>query len=135
MMMSIEGETTRIAKWRMQREVKAEKIKLLWADIERTQEQYADLGARDSEPDQALQGMVFGMSYRIPVSISKSPKQYFMYAKERSDNDEQEQLNQCAKEFSRLLREIKKEWKWFDHQPIPETLTEFLKEKCWRFHM
>jgi hypothetical protein len=135
MMMSIEGETTRIAKWRMQREVKAEKIKLLWADIERTQEQYSDLGASDSETDRALQGMVFGMSCEIPVSIPKSPKQYLMFANKRSENDEQEQLNQCAKEFNRLLKEIKKEWKWFDRQPIPDTLTEFLKEKCWRFEM
>ena len=124
-----------IAQWRMQREVKAEKIKLLWGKIERTQEQYADLGARDSETDRALQGMVFGMSYRIPVSISKSPKQYLLVANKRSNNDEQEQLNQCAKEFSRLLSVMKKEWKWFDYQPVPETLTEFLKEKCWRFHL
>jgi hypothetical protein len=135
MMMSIEVETTRIAKWRMQREVKAEKIKLLWAEIERTQEQYSELGARDSETDRALQGMVFGMSCEIPVSIPKSPKQYLLVVNKRSDNDEQEQLNQCAKEFSRLLREIKKVWRWFDHQQVPETLTEFLKEKCWRFHM
>ncbi len=134
-MMSIEVETTRIAKWRMQREVKAEKIKLLWAEIERTQEQYSELGARDSETDRALQGMVFGMSCEIPVSIPKSPKQYLLVVNKRSDNDEQEQLNQCAKEFSRLLREIKKVWRWFDHQQVPETLTEFLKEKCWRFHM
>ena len=134
-MMSIEVETTRIAQWRMHREVKAEKIKLLWAEIERTQEQYSELGARDSETDRALQGMVFGMSCEIPVSIPKSPKQYLMFANKRSDKYEQEQLNQCAKEFNRLLRDMKKEWKWFDRQPVPETLSEFLKEKCWRFHL
>ena len=134
-MMSIEVETNRIAQWQMQREVKAEKIKLLWGEIERTQEQYADLGARDSETDRALQGMVFGMSCEIPVSIPKSPKQYLLVGNKRSDKYEQEQLNQCAKEFNRLLKEMKKEWKWFDCQPLPETLTEFLKEKCWRFQM
>ena len=132
--MSTNEETNRISKWRMQSDVKAEKIKLLWMDIERTQSQYAYLGANDSETDRVLQGIVYGMSCDIPVAIPKSPKQYLLFTNKSSDIEGKEQLNQCAQNFHRLLKEIKKEWKWFDHQPIPETLTEFLKEKCWRFH-
>ena len=132
--MSMDVETTRIAQWRMQRDVKAEKIKLLWAEIQRTQEHYSYLGANDSETDRLLQGIVYGMSCEIPVAIPKSPKQYLLFTNKSSDIEGKEQLNQCAQDFHRLLKEIKKEWKWFDHQPIPETLTEFLKEKCWRFH-
>jgi hypothetical protein len=131
--MSMDVETTRIAQWRMQRDVKVAMIKLHWAEIQKTQEQYAYLGANDSETDRLLQGIVYGISCEIPVTIPKSPKQYLLSVNS-SDIEEIEQLKQCAQVFHQVLREIKKEWKWFDHQPIPETLTEFLKEKCWRFH-
>ncbi len=132
--MSTKVETNRISKWQMQSDVKAEKIKLLWADIQRTQEQYAYLGAKDSETDRVLQGIVYGMSCDIPVAIPKSPKQYLLFFNKSSNIEEKEQLNQCAQDFHRLLNEMKKEWMWFDRLPIPESLSEFLKEKCWRFH-
>lgn len=132
--MSTKVEANRISKWQMQSDVKAEKIKLLWADIQRTQEQYASLGANDSETDRVLQGIVYGMSCDIPVAIPKYPKQYLLFTNKSSDIEVKEKLNQCAQDFHRLLKEMKKEWNWFHRLPIPESLSEFLKEKCWRFH-
>jgi hypothetical protein len=135
MMMSIAVENTRIAQWRMQRDVKVEKIKLLWAEIEKIRSQYSELGTLSAETDRVLQSIVYGLISGLPVIIPRSPKRYYLRCREHSEHEGHLQLSVCAMEFNRVLREIKKEWKWLDRQQFYNAMDEFLKEKCWRVYI
>jgi hypothetical protein len=134
-MMSIAVENTRIAQWRMQRDVKAEKIKLLWAEIEMIRSLNFELGTFSAEADRVLQSIVYGLIVGLPVGIPRSPKRFYLRCRKHSEHEGHLQLSVCAMELNRVLRQIKKEWKWLDREQFPEALDEFLKEKCWRVYI
>ena len=115
------------AEWHLQREVNTKKIKTLWKELEELQEAYSDCGAWDSEVDSVLQGMVYAMSFEVPVAVPTSPGSYRLLSE-----DNPEKATECAKEFAKILNQMKKLWKTFDGGLLPDELYTMVKEKCWR---
>ena len=118
----------RIAKWHMKRSVSTERIKLLWTEIKAILEKYEGIGCGDSEPDIVLQGMLYAMSFDVPVQVPTSPLAYRLY----KDSSDPKKWNKCAAELSAIMKEIKKEFKTFYGFVATDDLYEWMKVDCWR---
>lgn len=119
----------RIAKWHLKRSVSTERIKLLWTEIKAILEKYEGIGCGDSEPDIVLQGMLYAMSFDVPVQVPTSPLAYRLY----KDSSDPKKWNKCAAELSVVMKQIKKEFRTFYAVPETPELHEWLKVECWRY--
>ena len=116
------------AQWHLQRETNTQKLKDLWKELEALQEAYIDCGARDSEVDSVLQRMVHAMSSEVPVAVPTSPDSYRLLG-----DDNPTKATERAKEFAKILKQMKSLWKTFDGGLLPDELYTMVEEKCWRF--
>ena len=119
----------KIAQWHLKRSVSTESIKMLWEEIKQIQGQYIHVGAADSDPEYVLQGMVYAMSFDVPVQVPTNPKAYRLL----KDETDPTAWNQCAKAFGKVMKKIKKEFRTFYAVPETPELHEWLKVECWRY--
>ena len=115
------------AQWHLQREANTQKLKDLWTELEARHEAQSDCGAWDSDVDWKLQGMLYAMSFEVPVAVPSTPCAYLLLIEVNP-----ERSADCAREFHRVLSKMKKRWKTFDGLPMPPDLYAFMKQKCRR---
>lgn len=100
-------------------------LKTAILDLEAIKYDFADCGARDSEPDRVCQGMIWAAYNEIEPRIFVKPEDWRLFTDTKGSN-------KCAKLMAKKMAEIVDLIMGFSIF-CPEECRAYLRAYCWRF--